>query len=93
MARKRKYDLVYARKKRALTPGYKTEEYRIYREKYPEKVKAQQIFNYALKSGKTERSPCEICGEIKVHAHHDNYQKPFDIRWLCPIHHKAAHAN
>ena len=27
---------------------------------------------------------CSLCGEKGVvHAHHDNYHKPKDIRWLC----------
>jgi hypothetical protein len=35
--------------------------------------------------------PCEACGNPNTHAHHDDYNKPFDIRWLCPSHHKQHH--
>lgn len=28
--------------------------------------------------------PCSVCGTEKdVHRHHDDYDKPLDIRWLC----------
>jgi hypothetical protein len=37
-------------------------------------------------------SPCKNCGSvIGVHAHHDDYSKPLDVMWLCPLHHKERH--
>lgn len=44
----------------------------------------------ALSSGELVRQPCEICGE-KADAHHDDYNKPLDVRWLCRSHHKQHH--
>ena len=35
--------------------------------------------------------PCEVCGELKVEAHHDDYYKPFEVRWLCGHHHREHH--
>lgn len=35
--------------------------------------------------------PCEVCGVTKVHAHHTDYSKPLEVRWLCHEHHKAEH--
>lgn len=26
-------------------------------------------------------------------AHHDDYSKPLEVRWLCPSHHKLHHLN
>lgn len=47
----------------------------------------------AVKSGKLERMPCQMCGKTeKVHAHHDDYSKPLEVMWLCVVHHKARHA-
>lgn len=45
----------------------------------------------AIRKGIIKESPCEICGEIKVDAHHDDYDKPLEIRWLCRKHHSEHH--
>lgn len=34
--------------------------------------------------------PCEVCGE-KAEAHHDDYSRPGDVRWLCRLHHRQFH--
>ena len=87
----RKLDSEYQKNKRLTIEGYKTEEFRRYREKYPEKYKAQQKVNRAIKNGKIKRSPCELCGKKKVHAHHPDYSKPYEVQFLCPPHHKLIH--
>lgn len=38
-----------------------------------------------------DRKPCEVCGATKVEAHHDDYTKPLDVRWLCKRHHAEVH--
>jgi hypothetical protein len=45
----------------------------------------------ALKSGRLKKEPCEVCGAEKSQAHHDDYSKPLEVRWLCAVHHKALH--
>jgi hypothetical protein len=46
----------------------------------------------AIRRGQMVRQPCEVCGRADhVHAHHDDYEKKLDVRWLCPPHHLAAH--
>lgn len=57
----------------------------------PEKIKAKTLVNYAIEIGKLTRQPCEICGEVKSHAHHEDYSKPLDVRWLCSLHHSQQH--
>ena len=38
------------------------------------------------------KGPCEVCGVVeKVEAHHDDYTRPLDIRWLCKLHHAEHH--
>lgn len=54
--------------------------------------KARWIVNRALIAGNLVRLPCEVCGETKVEAHHDDYSKPLDVRWLCKKHHVEHHA-
>lgn len=35
--------------------------------------------------------PCEVCGAGKADAHHDDYSRPGDVRWLCRRHHRLHH--
>lgn len=53
---------------------------------------AQRKARDAIYSGNLARQPCEVCGAAKVHAHHDDYSKPLDVRWLCFKHHMQHHA-
>ena len=53
------------------------------RNEHPEKNRAYNAVARALRTGKISRSPCEVCGEKTVQAHHDDYSKPLKIRWLC----------
>lgn len=61
-------------------------------ERNPEKRKAQWAVNNAVRDGKLSKAPCEVCGEEEVDGHHDDYSKPLEVRWLCRVHHQAAHA-
>lgn len=63
-----------------------------YRKKNPKKYKANCAINNALRSGKIKKLPCEICGSEKSVGHHDDYDKPMSVRWLCQAHHKQWHA-
>lgn len=62
-----------------------------WRKKYPKKYKAHSAVNNAVCSGKLRSKPCELCGATESHAHHDDYNYPLEIRWLCPAHHKEWH--
>lgn len=53
---------------------------------------ARWIVNRAIASGRLVRQPCESCGFTKAQAHHDDYSKPLDIRWLCGQCHRQEHA-
>lgn len=61
------------------------------RRKYPEKDRARAAVARAIERGNLIRMPCEICGEKKSEAHHDDYAKHLDVRWLCLKHHREAH--
>lgn len=37
------------------------------------------------------RKPCEICHDEKTDAHHDDYEKALEVRWLCRLHHMQVH--
>lgn len=52
---------------------------------------AHIIVGNAIRDGKLIKQHCEICGEAKVDAHHDDYEKPLGVRWLCRKHHAEHH--
>lgn len=55
------------------------------------KTRARQQVKYALRVGKLHRHPCQVCGNPDTHAHHDDYTRPLEVRWLCPTHHAREH--
>ena len=60
--------------------------------KYPNKYKAQTMVGNAIRDKKLFKEPCEVCGtEERIHAHHDDYLKPLNVRWLCASHHRQWH--
>lgn len=60
-------------------------------EREPVKEAARRATMHAIRSGKLVRQPCEQCGATPGHAHHDNYSKPLDVRWLCRPCHTEHH--
>lgn len=52
---------------------------------------ARVLVGNALRDGKLTRQPCEVCGSAKAQAHHGDYSKPLDVRWLCSTHHAEWH--
>ena len=64
-----------------------------YRARNPEKTKARKAFWYAVKSGRITRpESCSKCDTAcKPEGHHDDYNKPFEVAWLCEDCHTAIH--
>ena len=62
-----------------------------YQDKYPERIKANGKLNRVVKRGLIIKLPCNVCKDVKTVAHHDDYNKPLDVIWLCEIHHKERH--
>jgi ribosomal protein S27AE len=50
----------------------------------------QKVY-YAIKTGKLLRQPCKICGKPSAFAHHEDYNKPLVVKWLCNYHHSELH--
>jgi ribosomal protein S27AE len=55
------------------------------------KANARTRVHVHIKRGKLVKLPCEKCGNENVEAHHDDYSKPLDVRWLCRFHHNEHH--
>jgi hypothetical protein len=58
---------------------------RNYELNYPYKKMAVTAIGNAIKNKKIIRpTNCQVCDKQgKIHAHHDDYTKPYDVRWLC----------
>lgn len=56
----------------------------------PEKKRAHDAVDRAIRRGQLVRQGCESCGNW-AEAHHEDYSKPLEVRWLCRKHHKEAH--
>jgi hypothetical protein len=56
---------------------------------HPERRKARNAISSLKQQGRLEPQPCEKCGDTKTQAHHDDYNKPLEIRWFC----SACHCN
>ena len=53
--------------------------------------KAREILNHYLRDNHISRKHCEVCGAEKAEAHHDDYDKPLEVRWLCFKCHREWH--
>lgn len=87
-------DRVQARKDYGQTFAGKLSHFqanRKWRQANTDKQYAHTVVANAIKTGRLERKPCEVCQNPKSHAHHDDYSKPLDVLWLCPKHHKERH--
>jgi len=73
-------------------PATIAKAHRRYEEKYPERYAAKNTVSNAIRDGRLVKQPCEVCGSKKTEAHHDDYTKPLEVRWLCNQHHKTADA-
>ena len=58
---------------------------------YVYKKAVRDFTNKRIKAGVLVKFPCEVCAVTKVDAHHDDYAKPLDVRWLCRKHHNEHH--
>ena len=68
-----------------------TEITRAWREEDKRRSRAHSAVSRSLRSGELVRQPCCRCGEEKSVAHHEDYDKPFEVMWLCQPCHKQRH--
>ena len=52
---------------------------------------ARLLANLAQEYGFLVPKPCERCGAQSQHKHHEDYDKPLDIVWLCVRCHVGLH--
>jgi len=57
-----------------------------YRDLSPEEKKksvARAYANVYQKRGKIVLQPCSVCLSPNAQKHHEDYDKPLEVRWLC----------
>jgi len=68
---------------------------RRYRRNNPIAYGAHCVVSNALRAGRLVKpDECETSGcesADRLHGHHDDYAKPLDVRWLCPLCHRHWH--
>lgn len=72
----------------------KGKECNLYRHGKAYPRKAKQLLDTAIRNGTIKRkSRCEECGtkDKRIEAHHDDYTKPLQVRWLCTTCHRQWH--
>jgi hypothetical protein len=63
---------------------YLSQASRKHRERNPERYKARTAVSNALRDGRLIKEPCFYCnGTERVQAHHHDYSKPLDVKWVC----------
>lgn len=65
-----------------------------HRKKYPKREIARHWLTRQLIKKELILQPCSVCKSIKsIHGHHNDYNKPEEIIWLCVKHHREWHKN
>ena len=54
-------------------------------------AEAHRLASRAIKRGELVPKPCVECGDPNVIAHHDDYNQPLRVTWLCRKHHIKEH--
>ena len=81
----KQYEQAHREKRREINRRYKS--------RHPNEKAVWRKTNYAIRKGELIKQPCESCGKKSVEAHHDNYNKPLEVRWLCRGCHVEWHRN
>jgi hypothetical protein len=56
------------------------------------KDRVRSLTRMYISKGILIKGVCEVCGtNEKIEAHHDDYTKPMEVRWLCFYHHREHH--
>ena len=89
---KRKVDgITRLRKWQKENPKKRTESKLLYDKKDLSRYKAHYTISNYLRYGKLEKEPCIFCGKENSIAHHEDYEKPLEVIWMCQKCHRFYH--
>ena len=87
----REYSRQYEARMCVSNPSFRAARSRKQRARDADKNRVRNLTSRAIARGILTRQPCERCGHEKTQAHHDDYSRPLDVRWLCRRCHAAYH--
>ena len=64
---------------------------RAWRQEDKRRQRAHNAVRRAINKGILVVSPCSRCFSTRAVAHHEDYDKPLDVMWLCQPCHKQRH--
>lgn len=71
---------------------YRDKYYKIYNKKFKKERSARSLVSRQIKKGEIKRGTCIVCkSKTNIVAHHEDYNKPLQIIWICRRHHYALH--
>ncbi len=82
----KEYQRIYRIRHHKRLLGY----YRAYQKAHRRIRNVQTKFERAVKEGRIKRKPCCLCKKT-AEAHHPDYNKVFEVAWLCKSHHRKLH--
>ena len=85
----REYDRIRSKNAERMKAAYEVSN--AWRIEDKRRSKCHRAVSKAIQNGDLKRLPCERCGNEKSYAHHENYDKPLDVIFLCQPCHKQRH--
>ena len=85
----REYDRARGKESKRLKAA--TEITRAWRAEDSRRLVAHSQVAKAIRNGTLVRQPCVRCAEAKSIAHHEDYDHPLVVMWLCQACHKQRH--
>lgn len=85
----RQYDRERSRDKSRVKAA--AEVTRLWRAADRRRSSAHSAVSRAIRSGALVRGPCVMCGDAKSVGHHEDYDKPLEVVWLCQACHVRHH--
>jgi hypothetical protein len=55
------------------------------------KAKVYYLSRREIVLNKQKKQCCVFCGSDNAEKHHEDYSKPLEFTWLCPLHHAQRH--
>lgn len=83
--------LLHVKRPPAVLPDPSATSYARLSPEQKRRANARAYANCYLRRGRLSKQPCEDCGAEGAEMHHDDYDKPLQVRWKCRACHMQHH--